>query len=259
MQIHTFSFVAACLALGTCLSFGAEARDPSTLPAPKRTVVPRLAGEIKVDGKLDEAVWEKAAALGPFLKNDGSGQESESTRVRIWYDDQALYMGWTCRDTDIQATFKARDSKFWEEEVAEFFLTSGDLRRYYELQWNPLGGVFDAIITNDLDEKGASKNFKGDWDYTAAGMKSAVIVDGTVAKSDDQDRQWQVEVMVPFADLKEAAPKAGAVWRANFYRFNRAKGREAELISWSPTLYPSFHQPARFGFLEFGEAKQSTK
>jgi hypothetical protein len=25
------------------------------------------------------------------------------------------------------------------------------------------------------------------------------------------------------------------------------------LLSWSPTLLPSFHQPTRFGYLEFGE------
>ena len=61
--------------------------------------------------------------------------------MRVWYDDKALYLGWTCIDSDIQATFTKRDSKFWEEEVAEFFVTAKELKRYFELQWNPLGGV----------------------------------------------------------------------------------------------------------------------
>jgi len=127
------------------------------------------------------------------------------------------------------------------------------LKRYFELQWNPLGGVFDAIIDNELDERGVSKNFTGDWSFTAKGMKSAVKVKGTVANSSDKDEFWQVEVMIPFADLGQPTPKPKDVWRANFYRFNRGKDRPAELLSWSPTMFPGFHEPIRFGYLEFGK------
>ena len=141
----------------------------------------------------------------------------------------------------------------WEEEVAEFFVTAKGLERYFELQWNPLGGVFDAIIDNKLDQQGVSTNFNGDWNFTAKGMKSAVKVKGTVGNANDKDESWQVEVVLPFADLGEPAPKPTAVWRANFYRFNRAKDQSPELLSWSPTRFPSFHQPARFGYLEFGK------
>jgi hypothetical protein len=225
--------------------------DPATLPPPKRIVVPRLSGLVTIDGVLDERVWGKAAELTPFEKNDGSGRGRESTRVLIWFDEAALYLGWTCRDRDIQATFTERDSKFWEEEVVEFFVTSRELGQYYELQWNPLGGVFDAIIRNQLDERGVSKGITGDWGYTAHGTRSAVRVRGTVQHSDDKDRGWQAEVRIPFEDLSVTMPKAGEVWRANFYRFNRTKGREPELLAWSPTRYPSFHQPSRFGYLEF--------
>jgi len=226
--------------------------DPKSLAPTKRVLVPKLHGPVSIDGDLNEPVWAKAAVLGPFYKNDGSGREREQTQVRLWYDDNALYLGWTCKDVDIQATFTNRDSKFWEEEVVEFFVTSKDLSRYFELQWNPLGGVFDAIISNDLDERGVSKTFRGDWSYTAKGMKSAVKVKGTVNNSSDQDEYWQVEVMVPFADLGQPTPQPKDVWRANFYRFNRTKGLPVEELSWSPTLSPSFHQPSRLGYLEFG-------
>jgi hypothetical protein len=235
------------------MSNGAEsAVDSKPLPPPRSAIVPRLHGAIKIDGKFDEPAWTNAARLTPFSKNDGSGPERERTEVRIAYDDTALYLGWTCQDSDIQATFTNRDSKFWEEEVVEFFVTPRELGRYFELQWNPLGGVFDAIITNKLDDKGVSKSFQGDWSFTARNMKHAVLVKGTVGNSSDKDEFWQVEVMVPFADLGLAAPKAGDVWRANFYRFNRTKGMPVEELSWSPTLLPGFHQPSRFGFLTFG-------
>jgi hypothetical protein len=242
----------ALSAVGAAIAADSPA-DLAKLPAPKRAVVPKLKVDLKLDGKLEEPFWSRAALLKPFLPNNGDGQEREGTEVRVCYDDQALYMAWTCTDSDIQATFTQRDSRFWEEEVAEFFVTAGELDRYFELQWNPLGGVFDAIIRNELGKDGASKKFEGEWGYTAAGMKSAVQVKGTVADSSDKDGYWQVEVVVPFSDLGRATPKPGEVWRANFYRFNRGKNQPAELLSWSPTQLPGFHQPSRFGYLEFGK------
>jgi hypothetical protein len=228
------------------------APDPALLPAPHRVVVPKLSGKLTLDGDFKESVWAKAAVIGPFVPADGKGAARESTVVRLWYDDTAIHLGWTCLDTDIQATFTARDSKFWEEEVVEFFVTRSELTRYYELQWNPLGGEFDAIIRNTLDERGVSRKFEGDWSYTAKGMRSAVKVRGTVGKADDRDEAWQVEVTIPFADLGGPAPKPGEVWRANFYRFNRGMGHTVEMLSWSAPILNGFHQPSRFGFLEFG-------
>jgi hypothetical protein len=250
---HVRLLLALSLAMsGTLRTAAAEKADLTTLPAPARAVIPKLHGPLTVDGELRESAWEKAAVLTPFFRNDGSGREREETVVRVWYDDTALYLGWTCRDTDVQATFTARDSRFWEEEVAEFFVTPKELTRYHELQWNPLGGVFDAIIRNELDESGVSKKIDGDWSYTAAKMRSAVKLKGTAANSSDTDDSWQVEVMIPFADLGYAPPKPGDVWRANFYRFNRGKGQRDDQVSWSPTRLRGFHQPSRFGFLEFG-------
>src|SRR6185369_8402650 len=57
--------------------------DPKTLPAPKRVVVPKLHGTVKLDGDLDEPVWKKAAVLKPFFKNDPSSREREQTEVRL--------------------------------------------------------------------------------------------------------------------------------------------------------------------------------
>jgi hypothetical protein len=230
-----------------------RAEDPRSLPAPPRAVVPKIDAYIDIDGNLNEAVWHRAVVLTPFVPNDGTGREREKTEVRLWYDATALYIGWLCTDADVQATFTARDSKFWEEEVVEFFVTPRDLTRYYELQWNPLGGIFDAIITNELDERGVSRKFTGDWNYTAKGMKSVVRLKGTAARPTDKDEYWHVEVKIPFADLQQPVPKGKEVWRANFYRFNRGKDQPAELLSWSPTRLPGFHQPTRFGYLEFGE------
>ncbi len=221
------------------------------LPDPKSAVVPRIEAEIKLDGVLTEGPWQKAARLMPFVRNDTMMPARVGTEVRLWYDSAALYLGWICEDYDIQATFTQRDSRFWEEEVVEFFVTPAALDRYFELQWNPLGGTFDAIISNDLDSDGRSRQFKGDWSYTAVNMTFAVHVEGSVQSSSDRDQRWTVEVRIPFADLNVRTPGRGDVWRSNFYRFNRDHDGDPEQLSWSPTIWEGFHQPTRFGYLRF--------
>src|ERR1051325_5392309 len=82
-----------CAAIALSLDHGRGALaadthpDPSSLPAPKRVVVPKLAGKISLDGDLNESVWKKAALLTPLFRNDRSGPEREKTEVRLWYDD----------------------------------------------------------------------------------------------------------------------------------------------------------------------------
>src|SRR5687767_2197677 len=91
----TWIFPAIALFFGSVAMRAAEtARDPKDLLAPKRTTVPKLQGELRIDGELSEAVWKRAATLKPFFKNDGSAPGREETEVRVWYDDQALYLGW---------------------------------------------------------------------------------------------------------------------------------------------------------------------
>jgi hypothetical protein len=232
-------------------SFTAAVLAQGPMPEPKTAIVPRIDARVTIDGLLDEEPWQKAVRLTPFVRNDATIPSRVETEVRLWYDQAALYLGWICEDYDIQATFTKHDSRFWEEEVVEFFVTPGPLDRYFELQWNPLGGTFDAIIANDLGPDGSSRQFKGDWSYTAKSMTSAVKVNGSVQDSSDRDIRWTVEARIPFADLNAGAPAAGDVWRGSFYRFNRDRDGEPEALSWSPTIFPGFHQPARFGYLRF--------
>src|SRR5205809_1554046 len=110
---------------------------PSSMPEPKATIVPHILANVKIDGVLDEGPWQKAARLTPFVAHDTMAAARVNTEVRIFYDQTALYLGWICEDTDIQATFTERDSRFWEEEVVEFFVTPAALDRYFELEWNP--------------------------------------------------------------------------------------------------------------------------
>jgi len=123
------------------------------------------------------------------------------------------------------------------ERSVEFFVTSKTLDRYFELQWNPLGGVFDAIIDNKLDQQGVSNELQRRLNFTAKGMKSAVKVKGTVGNSDDKDEMWQVEVALPFADLGSSRPNR-KLSGVRTFTVQPGEDKPAELLSWSPTRFP---------------------
>src|SRR5262245_31154324 len=77
------------LALATALL--AQGTPPGTAVA-----APRIAGAaVVVDGRLDEPVWARAAALRDFsqyLPNDDRPAE-DSTVVLVWYSPNAIYFG----------------------------------------------------------------------------------------------------------------------------------------------------------------------
>lgn len=223
------------------------------VPLPKPVVIPRFNSMVKIDGSLHESVWTKAAVIKPLLRNDGSPPGDEQTEVRLWYNEQALFLGWLCQDTNIQATMTHRDNQLWEEEAVEIFITPNSLDRYFEFQWNPLATTFDAVVTNALDSQGKSRNYRFDPTFTATNLTAAVVVKGSIGDSSDRDESWQVEAMIPFTAFRSVPPKPGEVWRGNFFRINRGTNQAAEYFSWSPTLSPWFHQPNRFGKLEFGD------
>ena len=61
----------------------AAAPDPASLPEPRRIVVPKLRGELTLDGEFQEPVWAKAAVIGPFVPAGGKGAARKSTVVRL--------------------------------------------------------------------------------------------------------------------------------------------------------------------------------
>jgi hypothetical protein len=53
---------------------------------------------------------------------------------------------------------------------------------------------------------------------------------------------------IPLSSLSQTPPTQGTEWRLNLYRCDRAQDA---FLAFSPTLVKTFHNPARFGWLEF--------
>jgi hypothetical protein len=98
------------------------------------------------------------------------------------------------------------------------------------------------------------------------GLKSAVFVDGTINRTGDKDRGWQVELALPWSAFQERSgfglPKSGDQWRINFSRvewktevagsttYKKLPGREDNWV-WSPQGVVDMHRPEKWGYVRF--------
>src|SRR5262249_44744708 len=108
--------------------------------------VKKAAGEVKIDGKLDEAAWKGAAAV-KLRKADGRGDAARGTTVRCLWDEQYLYLGFECEDPDIWTAHRGRDAFLWTEDVVEAFIDVDPSEPgYVELEVSPRGDLFDGLF-----------------------------------------------------------------------------------------------------------------
>ncbi|HIA05033.1 MAG TPA: hypothetical protein EYN06_08685 [Myxococcales bacterium] len=211
---------------------------------------------IVIDGKLDETAWRAAVSSPAFKRPDGTqANSSMHTRVKLLWDDEALYVGFQVRDKAPTSKFTKRDEELWRSDVVEVYLDPGaDMKNYVELQVSPKNIIFDALF---------KERRKPDWkdarSWNLRGMKSAVQAGILPGRAKHQG--WTVEIAVPWsglADAQGAKPKPNTRWKANFFRID-APGDFNHLVSWSSVSddrRPDFHNLKRAGYLIFVETPE---
>jgi hypothetical protein len=203
--------------------------------------VPRAAFDI-------EDPWTVPAACTPVrLRRSTDGSTPRlSTSVAVWYDNDHLSVLFSTSDDLIHATYTGHDDPLYEEDVVEIFLAPELLVRYFELEVNPRGATFDALIESPDGER---TTMRADRAWTCDGMWAAVR---TVFESGGA-MTIDTIVRIPFYALESYTPRAGQTWRANFFRIDRHPREGDEYSAWQPTLKDpaDFHVPATFGTLLF--------
>jgi len=228
----------------------------NALPPVARTVCLRTSQPPKIDGRLDDRIWSVVPPLDlahTFLTH--SGRPEYRTTARVCWDAQNLYLAFECEDPDIWSDLRNRDDFLWEGEVVEFYIDpDGDGKFYKEFEVNPRNALIDLNIERLTGRGVPLEDVKRFVKWNAAGIRTAVTVDGTPDNRTDQDRRWCVEVAVPlrnFADSARVPPRIGDTWRIQLYRIDRSRELEKpEFSAWSPTT--TFHYPERFGVMTFG-------
>ncbi|HUF60984.1 MAG TPA: amidohydrolase family protein [Verrucomicrobiales bacterium] len=212
-----------------------------SLPAPVARAT-RIERDWVPDGTLEEMEWTQAVpARVEYGSKDSIARPELSTAVRALWSERFLYLAYECPYTEISVFSPAQEGErigLWENDVVEAFIGVDPERpgSYTEFEWAPNGERLDLKL--DLPDK--------DFEWSS-GMEPA-------ARIDEAHRIWRVEVRIPWTAFGKGAPEAGERWRINFYRHDKASGAG---LAWRPTLTGTFHEPARFGWLEFGDREEN--
>lgn len=243
----------SALWLYTIASFGITAVDGESEKLPTYNCL-RTNEPIIIDGLLKESVWQKAEEA-KLLLTDSSKEPEFKTAARLLWDDEYLYIGFSCEDKDIWGSIQKHDGDIYNEEVVEIFLdTDSDGKTYLEFELSPINIFFDAFVINPGDRRKGGFRVLRDWNSDQ--IKHAVHIEGKVKVAPTgtgTDKLWTCEIAIPFVDMVPAPnlpPKDGDVWRMNLYRIERPKGK-AEFSAWSPTGKIDYHMPEKFGYLKF--------
>jgi LmbE family N-acetylglucosaminyl deacetylase len=210
----------------------------------------KTAEPIKLDGKLDEPVYQKATKiyLNDCVTLGAIEDPAYTTYVQVFYDETTFYVAFHCNDKDIHSRYTRRDDRLWEEEAVEVFIDmDATPSNYVEIEVSPKNILYDSYIVDPqkIDVPRTSE-------FNLPGIRTAASVDGTTDNRKDTDRSWSVEIAIPFADLDKnfsADQLKSYNWKINFYRINE-DGTPLQYMAWSQ-MQGSFHQPDKFGRIIF--------
>jgi len=180
--------------------------------------IPRLTQKPKIDGVLENPLWEREALkIEDFLQfaPKEKAEPTQKTVAYIGYDQKNLYFAFRCHDSEpskIRASVTNRDGCIDDDWILVFLDTFNEKRRAFSFIINPLGIQFDCIRT----EEGGSDRMDQSWD--------------TVFSSDGRIDQegYTVEMAIPFKSLR-FPNKERKIWGISL---GRNIPRTGEIIIW---------------------------
>jgi len=196
----TLAFAAACVP-------SARALERPQVAATRAT------GAVRADGVLDEADWARAAPITGFrlIQNREGEAPSESTEVRVLFDDTHVYFGCRCWNRGpgaVRASLAPRDQIIDLDNIAIQLDTYRDRRRAYTFAVNPYGVQFDGIlIGGDVDAQ-----WDGVWE----------------AEATRDSLGWTAEMAIPLRTLRfpENGPGIWGLW------IRRQQEKDDQISSW---------------------------
>jgi len=188
---------------------------------------------VELDGRLTEAAWQSALAIGDFTQSQPNpGQPAtQRTEVRFLVDGDALYVGARMYDSlggsGVRGQLLRRDS--WpESDWIDIILdTFHDHLGQVEFSVNPSGVKFDAYGPGG---SGLDASWNAVWDV--------------ITRVDSLG--WVAELRIPFAQLRfprDSVQTWGLQVRRQVHRLN-------ELSSWSYWPPNESGGPTRYGHLD---------
>jgi hypothetical protein len=192
-----------------------------------KVAIKKTTETIKLDGELNEAVWQTADTVYGFWNKFPSdeGKPKNQTKAMLTYDGQNVYIAAVVYDTRpyVVPTLK-RDAQVRESDGFGVLLDPVNQRTNgFYFRVNPFN-----VQADDL----ASSNTGGDLDFSWDNKWfSATKI---------YDDRWTLEIAIPFKTLRYDADKT--TWGINFVRVDK---KSNQFSTWT-------HMPVNFPFIDFG-------
>lgn len=184
-------------------------------------VIPRLSSTPRIDGILDNPLWEEQALkIENFyqLSPKEMGTPSQKTVAYIGYDQKNLYIAFRCHDSEVRklrCSVTNRDNCIEDDWVIVFLDTFNEKRRAFSFILNPIAIQMDGVRV----EEGGNDNMDMSWD-------TVFYSDGTI-----DDGGYTVEIAIPFKSLR-FPDQENKIWGLVL---GRNIPRNGEIIIW-PTF-----------------------
>ena len=176
----------------------------------------RVDDPLRIDGRLDESVYARVAAMSDFIQNDPAEGEPATEKTEVWilFDRDNVYVVarcWETRPNRLIASEMRRDNTriVRDDNFAWSFDTFYDRRNVVLFEVSAIGGRLDAQLTN---EQQVNLDWNPVWDVAVGRF----------------DRGWTMEAALPFKSLRYRG--AGLqVWGFQARRVNRWKNESSYL------------------------------
>lgn len=203
----------------------------------KKTHAVKITRAPRIDGTLDEEVWKNAGVAKDFVTNKPSFglPASDSTSVKILYDNTAIYIGAYLYDkpSQIRKQFTPRDQERQGDvdHFAVFIDSYKDRQNAFQFLVTSRNVQSDARISSNVVP---SDGIYGELSWDA-------VWDSKVSMQPDG---WSIEIRIPLSSLRFSAKKINE-WGIQFLRFTRSNN---EISFWNPV------DPTISGFVnQFGD------
>ena len=172
----------------------------------------RLAQGIRLDGVLDEAVYETVPAITGFIQQvpDIGAPATERTEAWIMFDGTNVYVSARVWDSAPESQWVANEMRRDTSQLRQndtftaFFDTFYDRRNGFNFYTNPLGARADQQFTN---EGNPNSDWNPVWDVRTGRFEGG----------------WTVEMEIPFKTLRYRSGAGPQMWGLQLRRAIRRK------------------------------------
>ena len=241
--------------------------DVNTIPPHATYPATRAAAVPVIRGRLDEPMWNQAPRTTRFVDAATGGVAYFDTQAAFSWDEQALYIAAFLEERDTWTTTEPRRGLVWPENTFEVFIASAGA--LYQLSINPAGQTEQLLfIWKDAYERGGRYDVPdldlarcrpgvvgGDaaphhrrglrWlfdDWQLEGLSAAARVSGDLNERHDLDKNWTVEMALPWSGLKHVLDGANPPGVGDRLRIGVARNQVIDLRGARFTTTWSWHQ-----------------